>query len=185
MDPVKRTMSTEPFPSVDEPSSTTRPRGATIESAGRPRTSSSASQATGGSRVRRMSKAFRESNPPAGFMMAAGEVTAKVPTLNEIRAGGFTNDGWTAEGQMEHRGDSPHEIHKRRLSRTNTYGQRSTMSSVRSQMTPMTPLGHHNESDEFFPAPEIPDKADPARIPTTIQEGEKYNAEASKVLVVF
>lgn len=56
---------------------------------------------------------FVVSNPPLGMWQATGEVGSKIPTLPEIRDGSFGVNGWSQEGQMEHRGTDPHEIHRR------------------------------------------------------------------------
>lgn len=63
---------------------------------------------------------FLESNPPTGMWLATGEIASHAPSLREIRAGGFGNDGWTEEGQLELRGNTAHEIQKRKLSRAKT-----------------------------------------------------------------
>ncbi|RMZ80221.1 hypothetical protein DV736_g6668, partial [Chaetothyriales sp. CBS 134916] len=65
-------------------------------------------------------QAILNSNPPLGMWQATGEVGSKIPTLPEIRNGAFSDAGWSHEGQMEHRGSSPREIHRRRLARTST-----------------------------------------------------------------
>lgn len=68
---------------------------------------------------------------------AAGEIASHAPTIDEIRRGSFTVDGWTEEGQMEQRGNSPFEIHRRRLSRTKSYALRM---AARRPGVPSAPL---------------------------------------------
>ncbi|QSS64467.1 hypothetical protein I7I51_01535, partial [Histoplasma capsulatum] len=53
------------------------------------------------SRLRSASLIFLESNPPSGMWMATGDIASRAPTLNEIRAGCFSADGWTEEGQIQ------------------------------------------------------------------------------------
>ncbi|EER45281.1 conserved hypothetical protein [Histoplasma capsulatum H143] len=53
------------------------------------------------SRLRSASLIFLESNPPSGMWIATGDIASRAPTLNEIRAGCFSADGWTEEGQIQ------------------------------------------------------------------------------------
>ncbi len=94
-------------------------------------------------------QSFIESNPPLGMWQATGEVGSKIPTLPEIRNGAFADGGWTHEGQMEHRGTNPHEIHRRRLARTSSASTRTRKSSlsVATNAPPMIVEERH----EFFP----------------------------------
>lgn len=79
---------------------------------------------------------------------ATGEVSSKIPTLPEIRNGAFSNEGWSHEGQMEHRGTNPHDIHRRRLARTSSASTRTRKSSI----TPATPISPAIEEEpQFFP----------------------------------
>ncbi|OJD27084.1 hypothetical protein ACJ73_01524 [Blastomyces percursus] len=80
-------------------------------------------------RLRSASLKFLESNPPSGMWMATGDIASRAPTLNEIRTGCFSSDGWTEEGQLERRGSTAHEIQRRKLSRANTFGTRVTTST--------------------------------------------------------
>ncbi|KAL2223130.1 hypothetical protein M432DRAFT_38698 [Thermoascus aurantiacus ATCC 26904] len=81
--------------------------------------------AASGRLLRSASLKFLESNPPNGMWHATGEIASRAPTIDEIRRGSFTADGWTEEGQMEQRGNSPLDIHRRRLSRTSSYARRA------------------------------------------------------------
>ncbi|PGH33191.1 hypothetical protein GX50_04034 [[Emmonsia] crescens] len=75
-------------------------------------------------RLRSASLKFLESNPPSGMWMATGDIASRAPTLNEIRTGCFSADGWTEEGQLERRGSTAHDIQRRKLSRANTFASR-------------------------------------------------------------
>ena len=92
-------------------------------------------------------QSFIESNPPLGMWQATGEVGSKIPTLPEIRNGAFADEGWTHEGQMEHRGTNPHEIHRRRIARTSSASTRTRKSSVSANAPPVITEERH----EFFP----------------------------------
>lgn len=120
------------------------------------------------------------SNPPLGMWQATGEVAAQIPTLPEIKHGSFSAEGWSHEGQMERRGSTPHEIHKKRRERTSSATTRSRRTNTGSR----TP-GTIHETVEYFPAPDNLDSvAETKRVPTTINEGstEMY---ASTTLIYF
>lgn len=101
------------------------------------------------SRTGSIVQSFIESNPPLGMWQATGEVGSKIPTLPEIRNGAFANEGWTHEGQMEHRGTNPHEIHKRRVARTSSASTRTRKSSL--SVGAGAPPSIAEERHEFFP----------------------------------
>jgi hypothetical protein len=116
-----------------------------------------------------------ESNPPLGMWQATGEVGSKIPTLPEIRNGAFADEGWTHEGQMEHRGTNPHEIHARRVARTSSASTRTRKSSI----TPNTPEVIQEERHEFFPkrAPTTPVQEPLFEVDSSAQPSEMgYNA---------
>ncbi|KIV78664.1 hypothetical protein, variant [Exophiala sideris] len=94
-------------------------------------------------------QSFRESNPPLGMWQATGEVGSKIPTLPEIRNGAFANEGWTHEGQMEHRGTNPHQIHRQRIARTSSASTRTRKSSI--SAVAGAPASIAEERHEFFP----------------------------------
>ena len=96
-------------------------------------------------------RAFALSNPPLGMWQATAEVSAKIPTLPEIRDGAFANDGWNHEGQMEYRGVNPHEIHRRRIARTSSASTR-TRKSTMSAVTPATIPEEREREHSFFPS---------------------------------
>ncbi|KAK2767426.1 hypothetical protein FQN54_003582 [Arachnomyces sp. PD_36] len=83
------------------------------------------------SRLRSASlKKFLESNPPNGMCHATGEIASRVPTLNEIRTGGFSTEGWTEEGQMERRGSTVWEVQRRRVERVGSWNLRARAGTV-------------------------------------------------------
>lgn len=94
-------------------------------------------------------QSFIDSNPPLGMWQATGEVGSKIPTLPEIRNGAFANEGWTHEGQMEHRGTNPHEIHRRRIARTSSASTRTRKSSL--SVGAGAPAAIAEERHEYFP----------------------------------
>lgn len=53
--------------------------------------------------------------------MATGEIASRAPTLGEIRKGSFTSRGWTEVGQLEQRGNKPHEVQRRMTIRANSF----------------------------------------------------------------
>lgn len=58
--------------------------------------------------MRSASKTFKESSPPAGFMIASSQIAASLPTLSDIRRGSYTTDEQVAEKQRrESTGTSP------------------------------------------------------------------------------
>jgi hypothetical protein len=59
-------------------------------------------------------RVFTESSPPLGFTNATGQVTSAIPTLNDIRTGNFTSNGWSSSGQRRN------SYAQRSLSRTTT-----------------------------------------------------------------
>ena len=151
---------TEPFPSYasEDGIAGREAAGSTKDANRRPsivsRISKTPSTLRTRARTGSLSRAFLESNPPLGFMQASGELGSKIPTLPEIRNGAFADEGWTHEGQMEHRGTNPHEIHARRLARTSSASTKTRKSS----MSANTPGVIAEERHEFFPK----------RAPTTI-----------------
>ncbi|KAJ9609431.1 hypothetical protein H2200_005758 [Cladophialophora chaetospira] len=149
---------TEPFPSYGADNAADDSQ----EPARRPSISSCISEAPSRTvsairtraRTGSLSRAFLQSNPPLGMWQATGEIGSKIPTLPEIRNGAFADDGWNHEGQMEHRGTNPHEIHARRLARTSSASTRTRKSSISGQ--PVIAEERH----EFFPK----------RSPTTVRQ---------------
>ncbi|EEH20726.1 hypothetical protein PABG_02957 [Paracoccidioides brasiliensis Pb03] len=109
----------EPFPAVEDahgyPSCTANPPVSNRD----PQRSNTVSSITT-CRLQSASLRFLVSNPPTGMWMATGDIISRAPTLNEIRTGCFSTDGWTEEGQLEWRGSTPHDIQRRKLSRANT-----------------------------------------------------------------
>ncbi|KLJ08809.1 hypothetical protein EMPG_15755 [Blastomyces silverae] len=114
-------------PSIATPTTNTDPSTPTQPN----RTSNppDASSSTTARRLRSASLKFLESNPPSGMWMATGDIASRAPTLNEIRTGCFSADGWTEEGQLERRGSTAHEIQLRKLSRAKTFGARVAAST--------------------------------------------------------
>ena len=158
------TTAAEPFPSYEAEDGESRPQTDNTTGAANRRTSISSrvskapsqglNSVRGRTRTGSLGRAFLESNPPLGFMQASGEFGSKIPTVPEIRNGAFGDAGWTHEGQMEHRGTNPHEIHARRVARTSTASNKTRKSSM-SASTPVI----QEERHEFFP------KRVPATVP--------------------
>ncbi|KAK2773448.1 hypothetical protein FQN52_006510 [Onygenales sp. PD_12] len=141
----------EPFPAVEEenkspssPRPPTTPVTPTTRANRAPRPSNASSNTT--RRLRGASLKFLESNPPSGMWMATGDIISQAPTLNEIRTGCFSADGWTEEGQMERRGSTAHDIHRRKLTRSNTLAARVAAAS-----TPAPPAldALHEQNDQI------------------------------------
>ncbi|KAJ4347980.1 uncharacterized protein N0V89_009352 [Didymosphaeria variabile] len=111
-----------PFPRPDATQTTPPSTSATPTTpvAKRSRTSTNASTNSVTSRIRTASIKAMEAAPPPGMWAATGSVTAKAPTLAEIRGGHFDESGWKEEPQRmkaERRG-SKNEINARSLQRT-------------------------------------------------------------------
>ena len=139
---------TEAFPSLSPVATEANsPEPKPISNAGRSPTAASASSSRR-TRTGSLRQSFLNSNPPLGMWQATGEVGSKIPTLPEIKNGAFSAEGWSHEGQMEHRGTNPHEIHRRRLARTSSASTRTRKSSI-TATTPATPT--IDEGREFFP----------------------------------
>lgn len=90
-------------------------------------------------------RVFTESSPPLGFTHATGQVTAALPTPNDIKTGSYTSNGWSSSGQ-----------------RRNSYAQRSisripTNATARrtSQATDLPPINAEvtPDDDEVQPIP--------------------------------
>ena len=126
-----------------------------------------------------LGRAFLESNPPLGFMQASGEFGSKIPTVPEIRNGAFGENGWTHEGQMEHRGTNPHEIHARRVARTSSASNRTRKSSVSAN----TPSVIQEERHEFFPkrAPATPQQEPLREESSAVQPSEPTPAVPEQI----
>lgn len=166
----------EPFPSFPPShgasssptagASKSRPAHADTDTPALKRTTSNGSVVTLRTRTTSLTQSFLHSNPPFGICQAAGEVASKIPTLAEIRNGSFSAHGWTEEGQMQERGETPHQIQKRQTSRASSLGmsrrRRSTTSQLSSRM---------DEQDEFFPSMDFQMSNDANRVPATIPEG--------------
>lgn len=158
----------EPFPALSPitsvPTDQPRPAQQDGDDSNRPATSSTAtppsaavtSNANSRRRASSIRRSFLNSNPPLGMWQATGEVTSKVPSLAEIRNGSFAADGWNHEGQLERRGENPHEIHRKRLARTSSASTR-TWGSSNVPTTPATPTiaertsEDHGEARMYFP----------------------------------
>lgn len=167
--------STEPFPSLPQAPHTTsasaslvslsNPARSGTEPVALRRTTTSSSGLSRRTRTSSLTQSFLNSNPPFGMWQATGEVASKIPTLGEIRNGSFCVDGWTEEGQMQGRGETPHQIQRRKMSRA------SSMSASRHRRSTASPLSSRvDERDEFFPPTTlgVSDEAD--RVPSTIPE---------------
>lgn len=143
----------EPFPSyrsVEEPPSDKPVDASSRDQSRRPSITSGLSK-VGSTRTRTrtgsLRQSFLESNPPLGMWQATAEVGSKIPTLPEIRNGAFADEGWTHEGQMEHRGTNPHEIHRQRMARTSSASTRTRKSSLSATAPPVIAEERH----EYFP----------------------------------
>jgi Protein of unknown function (DUF2985) len=165
---------TEPFPSLPlTPSAASSPAVAPLAS--KPihaqkepaaiKTESKSFRPPQRTRTSSLSQSFLNSNPPYGMWQATGEVASKIPTLGEIRKGSFCADGWREEGQMEERGESPHQVQKRRASRA------SSISASRHRRSTTSPLSSRmDEREEFFPAMNSQVGQETSRVPHTILE---------------
>ncbi|RMZ78727.1 hypothetical protein DV737_g3783, partial [Chaetothyriales sp. CBS 132003] len=141
---------TEAFPTLSPATTQAGLNSAELQALGNDDLSRARSSSTGRrTRGASIKQAILNSNPPLGMWHATGEVGSKIPTLPEIRNGAFSDAGWSHEGQMEHRGSSPREIHRRRLARTSTSSTRTIKSSV-AAAAPATPR-IEEEEHEFFP----------------------------------
>jgi Protein of unknown function (DUF2985) len=126
-------------------------------------------------RTSSLSQSFLNSNPPYGMWQATGEVASKIPTLGEIRKGSFCADGWREEGQMEERGESPHQVQKRRASRA------SSISASRHRRSTTSPLSSRmDEREEFFPAIHSQVGEETSRMPDTIPESLHMDGTADE-----
>ncbi|KAK5213005.1 hypothetical protein LTR47_007044 [Exophiala xenobiotica] len=151
---------TEAFPNLEDETETgrpfDRPQDGAVPDVGRRGSITSRLSAQTRSRTGSLMQSFIQSNPPLGMWQATGEVGSKIPTLPEIRNGAFADEGWTHEGQMEHRGTNPHEIHRQRIARTSSASTRTRKSS----RSTGAPVMITEERHEFFPK----------RAPTLMQE---------------
>ena len=59
-------------------------------------------------------RVFTESSPPLGFTHATGQITASLPSPNDIKTGNYTSNGWSSSGQRRN------SYAQRSLSRTTT-----------------------------------------------------------------
>ncbi len=168
--------STEPFPSLPRsPGATRAPKGAAppskpadskTEPLALERKKSSSSAISRRRRTLSSSESFLNSSPPYGMWQATGEVASKVPTLGEIRNGSFCADGWTEEGQMQGRGETPHQIQRRRTSRA------SSLSASRQRRSTTSPLSTRlGEQEDFFPIVDYQVSDEANGVPSTIPEG--------------
>ena len=134
--------STEPFPSLpptacmpSAPGPTSSPKStySTTDPSPLERRKSSYSTYSQRRRTTSLTQSFLNSSPPYGMWQATGEVASKVPTFGEIRNGSFSIEGWTEEGQLEARGEKPHQIQRRKTSRASLLsasGRRRSTTSV-------------------------------------------------------
>ncbi|EXJ58989.1 hypothetical protein A1O7_06420 [Cladophialophora yegresii CBS 114405] len=170
---ARRLSKTEPFPTYtpDHDEASEKPADSTREPGRRPSITSRLSKTPPSLRSRTrtgsLSKSFLESNPPLGMWQATAEIGSKIPTLPEIRNGAFADEGWTHEGQMEHRGTNPHEIHARRVARTSSASTRTRKSSVSAN----APAVIAEETHEYFP------KRSPVMVQATplVEEGSSIH----------
>jgi hypothetical protein len=165
---------TEPFPFLPQSSgissapglaSPPKPIASKTEPSPLERKTSNTSGLSQSRRTSSWSQSFLNSNPPFGICQATGEVASKVPTLGEIRNGSFSAGGWTEEGQLEGRGETPHQIQKRRTSRA------SSLCASRRRRSTTSPLSTRaDEQEDFFPTfnRQLSDEAN--RVPSTIPE---------------
>ncbi|KAJ9632822.1 hypothetical protein H2204_007552 [Knufia peltigerae] len=151
---------TEAFPTFEEETEVPfrRSQDAGAPEVGRRGSITSRLSAQTRTRTSSLLQSFIQSNPPLGMWQATGEVGSKIPTLPEIRNGAFDAEGWTHEGQMEHRGNNPHEIHRQRIARTSSASTRTRKSSR--SAAGGAPVAILEERHEFFPK----------RAPTLLQE---------------
>ena len=166
---------TEPFPSLPQSTGATPPSArpaspsktgcSNSDTAALGRGPSSGSRHTRRSRGSTLRQSFLTSNPPYGMWQAAGEVASKVPTLGEIKNGSFCVDGWTEEGQMVGRGETPHQIQRRKTSRANSL---SASKRRRSTASPLSTAV--DEREEFFPATDSPVSDEVNGVPSTVPE---------------
>ncbi|KAL1961399.1 hypothetical protein VTO42DRAFT_127 [Malbranchea cinnamomea] len=112
----------EPFPSLEEEPSRApaSPIASSPVSPRQPRQSDASLPSHPTRLLRSASLKLLESNPPRGAWMATGEIAAQAPTLDEIRRGSFSSRGWSEEGQLEQRGNSPREAQRRMTARRNS-----------------------------------------------------------------
>jgi hypothetical protein len=169
--------STESFPSLPRPPGTTSsPTGPQSQTTADSTTNSRAretrqSNSSGGSIRRRtasLSHSFLNSNPPYGMWQATGEVASKIPTLGEIKDGSFCADGWTEEGQMEKRGQTPHQIQRRKTSRASSQG---TSGRGRSTTSPLSTRADLREEVLPTVSRQFSDEAN--KVPSTIPEASR------------
>ena len=151
--------SEEAFPSLDpdglasgnaQPPSTPAPA---TRKRGRSRTGSLTSSIASTTRARGASllQGFANSNPPLGMWQATGEVGSKIPTLPEIKNGAFADEGWSPEGQLEHRDVTPHEIHRRRIDRTSSASTRTRKSTLGAATPATIPEHEPTGATYYFP----------------------------------
>ncbi|KAL2391065.1 hypothetical protein BDBG_04941 [Blastomyces gilchristii SLH14081] len=157
-----------------------------------------ASSSTTTRRLRSASLKFLESNPPSGMWMATGDIASRAPTLNEIRTGCFSADGWTEEGQLERRGSTAHEIQRRKLSRAKTFGARIATSTqlnafqeheheVELQRCSTDPLWGSRSNDNTTAKTETKQRdedisAPSGRQPQTVSEKNAINAKSAQAV---
>lgn len=91
-----------------------------------------------------------ESSLPLGAWQAISEDTVRSPTIPEIKNGSYSTEGWSHEGQLEKRRQNPHDIHKKRLTRTKQSSQKigSAVSEIPASQTVDVPEEPSDESKE-------------------------------------
>ncbi len=175
---------TEPFPPLPQTSGTSsvagltspKPTGLKTEPSPLERRTSNGSGLSQPRRTTSWSQSFLNSSPPYGMWQATGEVASKVPTMGEIRNGSFSADGWTEEGQLEGRGETPHQIQKRRTSRA------SSLSASRRRRSTTSPLSTRaDEQEDFFPIfnRQLSDEAN--RVPSAIPETPRKEIQSHQM----
>ena len=146
---------TEAFPSLSPVASSDADETAIQLQNVRPRRgSSSARHGNRKTRSASLLQSMMQSNPPLGAWQAIGEDTAKGPTIPEIKNGAYSTEGWSHEGQLEKRNHNPHDIHKRRLTRSSskTQGSKSTRPTTASTGLVAAPAeDEENEETAFQP----------------------------------
>ena len=111
----------EDTPGSPRPTSS-RPTSVQNSQLSRTRTNNTVSKVSAASsRIRRASIRLLEADVPLGAWAASASATSKAPSIGEIRAGAFDQDGWHGPGQLERRASQADVAEQRRLTRTGSY----------------------------------------------------------------
>lgn len=139
-----------PFPLLDGSSPPNPSSASKVEEQG---TTRSRGQSSTLGSIRRVSRAFEESNPPTGFCIASGQIASQVPSITDIRRGSFGVEGWSSEGQVR-------ELQRRTSSSRSSFSQLGDQDkSRRKNSTGMNtsdhiPSGTETKHDALPEAPE-------------------------------